>query len=202
MAVNSFNAQNPPVTTKGDVFTFSTIPTRLAVGANNTVLTADSAEATGLKWAAPSSTPTMAGVLCFKTNSQSISSGTYTAVTFDSEVFDTDSYHSTSSNTSRITIPTGKGGYYIITAGLAYAYASVLIPANIAIYLNGSEILNQAFSAEIDVNGGKVLAFPYYLNASDYIEVFTRQTSGANRTVGNNSTNVKTTYFGVSFLGA
>lgn len=55
MAVNSFNAQNPPVTTKGDLFTFSTIPTRLGVGANNTVLTADSAEATGLKWATPSS---------------------------------------------------------------------------------------------------------------------------------------------------
>ena len=55
MAVNSFNAQNPPVTTKGDLFTFSTIPTRLGVGANNTVLTADSAEATGLKWATASS---------------------------------------------------------------------------------------------------------------------------------------------------
>lgn len=54
MAVNSFNAQNPPVTTKGDVFTFSTIPTRLAVGANDTVLTADSSTATGLKWAAVS----------------------------------------------------------------------------------------------------------------------------------------------------
>lgn len=54
MAVNSFNAQNPPVTTKGDVFTFSTIPTRLGVGANGTVLTADSAEATGVKWAAAS----------------------------------------------------------------------------------------------------------------------------------------------------
>ena len=42
-----------PLTTKGDLFTFSTLDARLGVGANNTILTADSAEATGLKWAAP-----------------------------------------------------------------------------------------------------------------------------------------------------
>jgi hypothetical protein len=41
-----------PLTTKGDLFTFSTVDARLGVGANGTVLTADSAEATGLKWAA------------------------------------------------------------------------------------------------------------------------------------------------------
>jgi hypothetical protein len=44
-----------PLTTKGDVLTYSTTATRIGVGANNTVLTADSAEATGLKWATPSS---------------------------------------------------------------------------------------------------------------------------------------------------
>jgi hypothetical protein len=40
-----------PLTTKGDVYTFSTSDARLGVGANGTVLTADSAEATGLKFA-------------------------------------------------------------------------------------------------------------------------------------------------------
>ena len=44
-----------PLTTKGDLYTYSTTDARLAVGANDTVLTADSAEATGLKWAAPAS---------------------------------------------------------------------------------------------------------------------------------------------------
>lgn len=42
-----------PLTTKGDVYTYSTTNARLGVGANGTVLTADSAEATGLKWATP-----------------------------------------------------------------------------------------------------------------------------------------------------
>lgn len=41
-----------PLTTKGDLFTFSTGPTRLGIGANDLCLVADSTQATGLKWAA------------------------------------------------------------------------------------------------------------------------------------------------------
>jgi hypothetical protein len=48
-------ADQTPLTTKGDIFTFTTVDARLGVGANGTVLTADSAEATGLKWATPAS---------------------------------------------------------------------------------------------------------------------------------------------------
>jgi hypothetical protein len=44
------------VTTKGDLLTYSTTAARLGVGSNGTVLTADSAEATGVKWAAPAAT--------------------------------------------------------------------------------------------------------------------------------------------------
>jgi len=44
-----------PLTTKGDLYTFSTSDARLGVGANGTTLVADSSEATGLKWATASS---------------------------------------------------------------------------------------------------------------------------------------------------
>jgi hypothetical protein len=43
-----------PLTTQGDLFTFTTVDARLGVGTNGQVLQADSAEATGLKWATPS----------------------------------------------------------------------------------------------------------------------------------------------------
>lgn len=41
-----------PLTTKGDIYVYGSADTRLAVGSNTQVLTADNTQATGLKWAA------------------------------------------------------------------------------------------------------------------------------------------------------
>ena len=45
----------PPVTTKGDIYTYSTGAARLPVGTNGQILSPDSAETTGLKWITPTS---------------------------------------------------------------------------------------------------------------------------------------------------
>jgi hypothetical protein len=86
-----------PLTTKGDLFTFSTVDARLGVGANDTVLIADSAQATGLKWGtAPSG-----GVDLLSTTTLSSSSTTINIVTtYKTLVIVGDSIYGSAENTS------------------------------------------------------------------------------------------------------
>lgn len=60
------------------------------------------------------------GVKLRHSAAQSIPTATDTVLAFDTEVFDTDLFHDTVTNNSRITIPTGKGGKYSFEAGVAW----------------------------------------------------------------------------------
>ena len=53
------SAGGSPLTTKGDLFGFSTLAARVPIGTDGQVLTADSSQALGLKWAAVSGTGTV-----------------------------------------------------------------------------------------------------------------------------------------------
>jgi hypothetical protein len=64
------------VTTKGDLLTYSTTAARLGTGTNGQVLTADSAETTGLKWA----TPTSGGITLLSTTTLSGSTTTISSI--------------------------------------------------------------------------------------------------------------------------
>ena len=99
-----------PLTTKGDLYTFSTSDTRLGVGANGTVLTAASGEATGLQWAAPASTGLTPFVYAFRSTAINLTNETYVELVFNAESFDSDGCYNTSNG--RFT-PTTAGKYFV-----------------------------------------------------------------------------------------
>lgn len=169
-----------PLTTKGDLYTYSTSDARLPVGTNGYTLVADSSTATGLAWSAPASGSFVGCQLAF-TGSQSIANTTATALTWGVENFDTDGMHSTVTNTSRITIATGKGGYYWIYGFVSWDLGTHRRIAYI--YKNGSEIIGY----EVGVTSSSPATYPAVgissvlnLNAGDYLEMFVYQNTGGN----------------------
>ena len=156
--------------------------TELAVGSNTQILTADSTTASGLKWAAAaSSTPTFVGCSVYDSGSQAIANSTFTALTWNSENFDTDAFHSTSSNTSRLTVPSGKGGYYLLTL-LTNWDTNGTGNRNVRFYKNGSAIYQHY--TEHPGFAGSYPGFSYSIITAgavgDYFEAYVWQNSGGN----------------------
>ncbi len=173
--------QNAIVDAKGDLIsaTAADTPARLAVGANNTVLTADSSTATGLKWATPpASTPTFVGCKATQASAWSIANGTNNVFAFPNEEFDTDGFHSTTTNNGRITIPTGKGGYYMFT----FTIGQETTAGQIEFYFrkNGSTLSRFDSDDAISYSHN----FTIFLNvaAGDYFDISVYNNTGGNVT--------------------
>jgi hypothetical protein len=141
---------------------------------------ADSAETTGLKWQAPAAAA-FAGCSLYASANISVANDSSPILTWDSERFDTDSFHSTVSNTSRITIPSGKGGKYLFMATGAYAanangYRAFSIFKNGSNYLYFDQIADLSATIAPFIHGATILE----ASAGDYFELGTNQTSGGN----------------------
>jgi hypothetical protein len=116
--ITSSSAINPTIVdAKGDIIAATAADTvaRLAVGANNTVLTADSSTATGLKWATPAGGKVLQVVMGTTTTSTNISSTTFTDTTLTASITPTATtskvlvMFSQVSSTARNAIESGSG---------------------------------------------------------------------------------------------
>lgn len=129
-------------------------------------------------------TPTFHGCKALRTTTQSIPNNTATAIALNAtEDFDTDAFHDTTTNNTRITIPTGLGGYYSLkgsaewaanTTGsriLLFAVNGTALPS-----YHGRERLAAAASGNTVAASASV---DLHLSAGDYVELQVVQNSSA-----------------------
>ena len=144
-------------------------------------------------------TPLMGvGARVYNSANISINDSTTTALTFDTERFDTDAIHSTSSNMGRLTCT--QAGKYMITAHVRYATNSTGTRQT-AIRLNGTT------NIAVDTRAGNTssnicqvnITTIYNLAVGDYVEATAFQNSGGALNVEASSAN--SPEFGMWYLG-
>ena len=184
-------------TTNGDLLygTGSGALQRLGIGSTSQVLTV----AGGVpSWATPASTtPTDVGCSIYKSGNVTIADSTETLMTFNSEAWDTDGFHSTVTNTGRITIPTGKGGKYLVVIR-QYIQSNSSGQRLTRLQKNGS--VDWTFTNPPVSGGVTVLTLSLIMSlvATDYISYNVLQTSGGSLDYigGTEGSNFQVTYLG------
>ncbi len=120
----------------------------------------------------------------FNNADQSIANATAVALAWNSEQFDTDTMHDTSTNNSRITFTTA--GTYIITANLLVDMAGGATTNSWTLWLkvNGTEISRvQWANITASEDRSVLITDAYVASADDYVEVVVYNNSGVTGTV-------------------
>lgn len=151
-------------------------------------------------------------VLVYRSAGQT-SSGSETLLTWDREIFDSDGLHSTSSNTSRLTVVTA--GVYEVVLHIDWAVTVDASPGNrfATVQKNnaggttpgsateiGSDYITGALSnaSNPEVNH---LVFQHLFSAGDYIEALARCTDAGGRSTVSAGGSEHLTYFGMFWMG-
>ncbi len=170
------------ITTAGDLIygTAADTVARLGIGTAGQVLKVNSG-ATAPEWGAAGGAG-FVGAMAYKTfgsGTQTLSNTTNTAITFNDEEFDTDGFHSTATNTSRMTIPSGKAGKYLVIGRGTFADNSTGTRM-VNIYKNGSLYVQTTSVPQATYGFGHEVVGVVNLAVSDYVELFSWQSSGGN----------------------
>jgi hypothetical protein len=199
------DTQNTVIDAEGDLLVgdAADLVQRLAIGTTNQVLTVDTTIDGKVKWAAPQ-IPAFKGVSLYKSATQSTTHGTSVAVTFDSESFDTDGFHSNVTNNSRVTIPSGLDGKYRVSGNITYAAINSTLARGALLYKNGSlfnQLARVAGPSSASIDCTVPFNFVIDLVAGDYIELYARQDVTTTTSLNISSGSTLTT-FQVQYLGA
>ena len=194
------NSMATAITTAGDLIkgTGSGTFDRLGIGSTGQVLTVASGAPS---WATPSA-PSFSGCLVTGNANISCANNTDTLITWNTELIDTNAFHSTSTNTGRITIPTGGTGYYRITMKHYMDNNGGGGDRNSSLYKNGVYWVITAIPGDTTRETNNNIDFIGYLSAGDYIESKLYQDSGSNMNVFTSNATWIYSWFGVQFIGA
>ena len=127
-------------------------------------------------------------------------SGTAKVINYGSEDYDTNSFHDNSTNNSRITIPTGLGGKYNISALIRTEDSVGNLYCILGLLKNGSDFNSLGIPASVvksDDQGTVAIVYTVQvaLAAADYVEFsFNSNWATGNKTI--------TSRFSVEYLGA
>jgi hypothetical protein len=132
----------------------------------------------------------MAITSCQATNSttQSVNNTTDTAVTFDQDVFDAEGMHSTVSNTSRFTVPTGRAGTYMMMGNIEFAAMSANNLRCLGWFRKNGATRLTPYVGHPGVSGGITTVqvdTVAALAAGDYVELMAWHENGSALNIGN-----------------
>lgn len=122
------------------------------------------------------------GCKVYNNATQSFDANTATYITYNSEVYDTSSYHSTSVNTSRLVAPST--GYYRVTALIWYGTSSGTNYILFDIDHAGDWAIG-GFGTSMGDDPACFLSSTFYLTANQYVEVVGFHTQSGSQSTGN-----------------
>lgn len=166
-----------PLTTKGDLYGFSTVGVRVPAGADGSVPVYDSSQVAGLTSkmltlpVAPAS-----GCRAYRTTNQAIANATLTALSCDSEDYDTSAYHEGVTHPSRLTV--AMAGLYQVGCSILWDSSTTGTRA-VYVVKNGATSTRLAGNDKsASASGAQNLSCTLSLSAADYIEFYVYQDSG------------------------